>query len=173
MTRIIVTEGDITSFDIDVIVNAANPALAGGGGVDGAIHHAGGPTILEECRRWVAANGQLRTGEAMVTDAGDLSARYVVHTVGPVWGDHDDDTARQLLASCYRNSLELAAGLGCASIAFPNISTGIYGFPKELAAETAVESVRSAVAQGSNPSEVVFVCFNSENRAIYSRLLGF
>lgn len=171
MTSISTTKGDITVFDGDAIVNAANSRLAGGGGVDGAIHRAGGPAILEECRRWVDRHGPLPTGEAMITGAGELPARFVIHTVGPVWGQHDPDVARELLASCYRRSLDLAAENGCARIAFPNISTGVFGFPKQDAAETAVAAVRDWVTPDSVIDEIVFVSFNEENHEIYGTLL--
>lgn len=171
MTQIRATKGDITQIQVDAVVNAANSHLAGGGGVDGAIHRAGGPTILEECRLWVASHGLLPPGEAMVTGAGDLPARFVIHTVGPVWADHDEETARHLLASCYRNSLDLARDRDCDSLAFPNISTGVYGFPKQPAAETAVGAVRDWVGEGSTLDEIIFVCFDEENREIYSKLL--
>jgi O-acetyl-ADP-ribose deacetylase len=171
-TQISVAQGDITDFDGDAIVNAANPRLAGGGGVDGAIHRAGGPTILEECRLWVSANGLLPTGAAMATSGGDLRARLVIHTVGPVWFEHDSHTAIHLLASCYRVSLQLAAHHGCKRVAFPNISTGVYGFPKEEAVTTALEAVTEWVKGDDSLDEIVFVCFGDENLEIYSRLLG-
>lgn len=171
MTLITATQGDITTFAGDAIVNAANSRLAGGGGVDGAIHRAGGPSILAECSRWVAANGPLPTGEAMVTGGGSLPARFVIHTVGPIWGEHHSDESVRLLASCYRNSLERAVETGSRSVAFPNISTGVYGFPKEPAAETAVSAVRDWAVARSGVEEIVFVCFNDDNRELYSRLL--
>lgn len=157
---------------VDAIVNAANSQLAGGGGVDGAIHRAGGPSILEECRSWVAEHGPLPTGEAMATGGGNLAVRNVIHTVGPIWGEHDEEAARNLLSACYRNSLDLAISLECRTIAFPNISTGVYGFPKQRAAGTAVESVRAWTGANSGLDQVSFVCFDAENLAIYSSLLG-
>jgi O-acetyl-ADP-ribose deacetylase len=172
MTKLSVIRDDITTVAVDAIVNAANSRLAGGGGVDGAIHRAGGPTILEECQQWVAANGPLPTGEAMVTGAGNLPARLVIHTVGPIWADHDEETARRLLASCYERSLDLAVDRDCSTIAFPNISTGVYGFPKQAAAIMAVETVRHLVGEESELSEVTFVCFDEENFAIYEELLA-
>lgn len=171
MTSITTTQGDITTFDGDAIVNAANSRLEGGGGVDGAIHRAGGPSILEECRLWVAANGHLPTGDAMVTGAGKLPCDLVIHTVGPIWAEHDEQTARRLLASCYRRSLELAVERGCKSIAFPNISTGVYGFPKQPAADTAVSAVRSWSDENQDLERIVFVCFDDENLSFYSELL--
>ncbi len=172
MTSISVTRDDITTIPVDAIVNAANSRLAGGGGVDGAIHRAGGPTILEECRRWVAVNGTLDTGDAMVTGAGDLPARIVIHTVGPIWADHDEEEAHRLLASCYSRSLDLAVENDCERVAFPNISTGAYGFPKRPAAEGAVETVRRWVGDGSKLSAIVFVCFDQENLTLYEGLLS-
>jgi O-acetyl-ADP-ribose deacetylase (regulator of RNase III) len=172
MTSIITTQGDLTTFDGDAIVNAANPRLEGGGGVDGAIHRAGGPGILEECRLWVAANGLLPTGEAMVTGAGNLSCDLVIHTVGPIWAEHDEKAAHGLLASCYRRSLELAAERSCTSIAFPNISTGVYGFPKRPAARTAVATVEVWSDENPGLDQIVFMCFDAENLTVYSELLG-
>lgn len=171
MTRITPIRADITQLAVDAIVNAANSRLVGGGGVDGAIHAAGGPTILEECRLWVAAHGPLPTGKAMVTSGGKLQARYVIHTVGPVWDQHDEDEARDLLASCYSNSLDRASDRECRSVAFPNISTGVYGYPKNLAARAAVATVRAWVDASGGLDEIVFVCFDQENLAIYSDLL--
>lgn len=172
MTSISATQGDITIFTGDAIVNAANSRLEGGGGVDGAIHRAAGPSILEECRQWVAHNGLLPTGEAMVTGSGGLPCDIVIHTVGPIWAEHDEETAHRLLASCYRKSLDLAAERECTSIAFPNISTGVYGFPKEPAARTAVSTVREWVGAKPDLDRIVFVCFDNDNAAIYSGLLG-
>jgi O-acetyl-ADP-ribose deacetylase (regulator of RNase III) len=169
MNRIELARGDITKLAVDAVVNAANSRLAGGGGVDGAIHEAGGPSILEECRAWVSEHGELATGEAMLTGAGEMPAKYVIHTVGPVWSQHAESAARRLLASCYTRSLDLAAASRCRSVAFPNISTGVYGFPKQAAAETAVDAVRGW--EDGTVEEVVFVCFDDENFAIYSGLL--
>ena len=171
MTRLTPIRADITQLAVDAVVNAANPHLSGGGGVDGAIHAAGGPTILEECRLWVAEHGPLPTGESMVTSGGNLRARHVVHTVGPVWDQHEEDEARDLLASCYSNSLDRASDQECRSVAFPNISTGVYGYPKSLAATTAVATVRRWVGASRVLDEIVFACFDQENLAIYSELL--
>jgi O-acetyl-ADP-ribose deacetylase (regulator of RNase III) len=172
MTDISARQGDITTIEVDAIVNAANSRLAGGGGVDGAIHRAGGPVIAEQCRAWVSAHGRLPTGEAMSTDAGDLPARLVIHTVGPIWGEHEPEEARTLLASCYTNSLDLARERNCAKVAFPNISTGVYGFPKRDAAEVAVAAVEQWADDDDAIEEVIFVCFDDENLGIYSELLG-
>lgn len=172
MTSLEVIRDDITTLDVDVIVNAANSSLLGGGGVDGAIHRAGGPIILEQCRKWRAANGSLPTGEVMVTDAGAMPSRHVIHTVGPVWGARDHDESGRLLATCYRNSLDLASNLGAVSIAFPCVSTGVYGFPRPDAAAVAVETVTGWVEKDTSLQRIVFVCFDEENLAIYTDLLG-
>ena len=172
MTSITTAQGDITTIDVDAIVNAANPQLAGGGGVDGAIHRVGGPSILEECQRWVSEHGLLQTGKAMVTGGGELPAKHVIHTVGPVWGRHDEEEATSLLASCYRNSLDLAVKSDCRSVAFPNISTGVYGFPKDLAAKTGVSAVREWVDGDAWLEKVFFICFDKENFGLYEALLG-
>ena len=173
MTRLEAIQGDITTVDVDVIVNAANSSLMGGGGVDGAIHRAGGPAILAECEEIVARQGPLPTGQAVITTAGDLPARFVVHTVGPIWGTVPEDEAVEKLASCYRNSLDMARGASAGSVAFPNISTGVYQFPKPLAAETAVQAVRTWVEDDpANVESVVFVCFDNENLELYRGLLS-
>lgn len=163
-------QGDITKHAADAIVNAANTSLMGGGGVDGAIHRAGGPAILEDCRKIVARQGCCKTGEAVITGAGDLPARYVIHTVGPVWnGGGKGEEA--LLASCYRSSLQLALEHGVKSIAFPNISTGIYRFPKDKAAAIAVAAVKEFLAAHALPEKVTFICFDTENYDLYRSLL--
>jgi O-acetyl-ADP-ribose deacetylase (regulator of RNase III) len=173
MTDLTVVRADITTLEVDVIVNAANARLIPGGGVDGAIHRAGGPTIATEGGAIVAEKGPMPTGKAVATTAGELSARWVIHTVGPVWDEHAPEEARELLAACYRNSLDLAAELECRSVAFPNISTGVYGFPKGAAAETAVAAVRAWVDKRPEAIEtIVFVCFDVENYEIYRELLA-
>ncbi|MFD2245722.1 O-acetyl-ADP-ribose deacetylase [Pontibacter ruber] len=169
--KLSVLKGDITKVEVDAIVNAANSSLLGGGGVDGAIHKAGGPAILEECKQIIARQGGCPTGEAVITTAGNLPAKYVIHTVGPVWqgGSKQEE---ELLANCYYNSLRIAGEKNLQSIAFPNISTGVYGYPKDKAAEVAVAAVKSYLQQHpSSIKEVVFVCFDDENYELYSRLL--
>jgi O-acetyl-ADP-ribose deacetylase (regulator of RNase III) len=158
LDRVRLVQGDITAQEVDAVVNAANSSLLGGGGVDGAIHRAGGPAILEECRRL----GGCETGDAKATTAGRLAARYVVHTVGPVWrgGGNGED---ELLASCHRASLRVAAGLGCRTVAFPAVSTGVYAFPVPRAARIAVGAVADALAE-HDLDEVRFVLFD---RATY------
>ncbi|RYY60121.1 MAG: O-acetyl-ADP-ribose deacetylase [Chitinophagaceae bacterium] len=161
--------GTLDRIPADAIVNAANTSLLGGGGVDGAIHRAGGPAILEACRAIVARQGGCKTGEAVITTAGKLPAKYVIHTVGPVWnGGQKGEPAK--LRLCYTNSLELAAGNQVTRILFPNISTGVYGYPKTQAAEVAVEAVSGFLADHPH-MEVVFVCFDEENLRIYQSLL--
>ncbi len=171
MAKIRLIRGDITRLPAEAIVNAANSSLRGGGGVDGAIHRAGGPQILRECIKWTEKHGLLPPGEAMYTTGGKLPAKYVIHTVGPVWrgGDNGED---QILANAYKNSLRLAEELGVQQIAFPNISTGIYGFPKERAADIAIRSVAEYLRRGSRINEVIFVCFDKENERIYHEKLG-
>jgi O-acetyl-ADP-ribose deacetylase (regulator of RNase III) len=166
-----VVRGDITKMEVDAIVNAANSSLMGGGGVDGAIHRAGGPAILEQCRQIVARQGRCATGEAVITTGGNLPSRYVIHTVGPVWnGGHHNEA--QLLANAYRNSLKLARENGVKTIAFPNISTGVYSFPKDKAASIAVETVKSFLTSDTQIQKVYFVCFDQENYELYQRLLS-
>jgi O-acetyl-ADP-ribose deacetylase (regulator of RNase III) len=164
-------KGDITKIKVDAIVNAANSSLLGGGGVDGAIHRAGGPAILEECRAIRAKQGGCPTGEAVITTAGNLPAKYVIHTVGPVWFNGNKGEA-ELLANCYRNSLKLAVANGIKSIAFPNISTGIYHFPKPEAAEIAIDTVKRFIANDNSLEEIFFVCFDDENFIQYKMNLA-
>lgn len=167
MAKIELVLGDITQMDVDAIVNAANESLLGGGGVDGAIHRAAGPQLLEECR----TIGGCPTGEARITKGYNLKARYVIHTVGPIWrgGQHNETL---LLRHAYVNSLKLAQKHGLKSIAFPNISTGVYHFPKQSAAQIAIRAVMEFTAKNHLPERIVFVCFDQENYSIYSELLG-
>ena len=162
--------GDITKLAVDAIVNAANTSLMGGGGVDGAIHRAGGPAILEACKEIVRRQGGCPTGEAVITTGGKLPAKYVIHTVGPVWrgGNHEE---AENLARCYRSSLRLAEKSDCTTIAFPNICTGVYGFPKVLAAENAMNTVQDYVGQSTTIERVIFVCFEEENYELLRRFL--
>lgn len=166
--KIELIKGDITQIQTDAIVNAANSSLLGGGGVDGAIHRAGGPQILEECREIRNRQGKCNTGEAVVTGAGNLPAKYVIHTVGPVWNGNEEKESK-LLADCYRNSLNLAESIGVKTVAFPNISTGVYRFPKDLAGKIAVDEVRKF--KSDIIEKVIFVCFDDENEMIYKDLL--
>lgn len=160
--KIEVILGDITKFPADAIVNAANSSLLGGGGVDGAIHRTGGPEILEDCRKIIARQGGCKTGEAVITSAGKLPAKYVIHTVGPVWNGGGKNE-RQKLSDCYRNSLELAAKNQCRTIAFPGISTGIYRFPKDEAAKVAVATITEFAAKNQVIETVTLVCFDQES----------
>ena len=168
--KIELVRGDITRIDSDAIVNAANSSLMGGGGVDGAIHRAGGPAILEECRKIIAKQGSCKTGEAVITTGGNLPARFVIHTVGPVWNNGKKEEAVKL-ANCYKNSLCLAAERALKTIAFPNISTGIYGYPKKEAASIAVGTVREWLTTNSSIEKIYFVCFDEENYGYYKSLL--
>jgi O-acetyl-ADP-ribose deacetylase (regulator of RNase III) len=159
--KIEVIKGDITKIESDAIVNAANSSLMGGGGVDGAIHRAGGPAILEDCKKIVAKQGGCKTGEAVITTAGNLPAKYVIHTVGPIWNGGNNHE-KEKLANCYLNSLRLAVENNCKTIAFPNISTGIYRFPKEEAAKISVDSIQRFLSNDNSIEKVVIVCFDDE-----------
>lgn len=163
--------GDITTLEVDVIVNAANPSLLGGGGVDGAIHRAAGPALLAACKQVLQQQGECPPGHAVITIAGDLPASAVIHTVGPVWHGGDRMEA-QTLTDAYKNSLQLAAANNYRSIAFPAISTGVYGYPKEEAAEIAVRTVTAFLTRYNPLERVLFVCFDEETAAIYRRLLA-
>jgi O-acetyl-ADP-ribose deacetylase (regulator of RNase III) len=165
--RLSVVEGDITRLAVDAIVNAANESLLGGGGVDGAIHAAAGPDLLDECR----AIGGCPTGSARITSGHRLTAKYVIHAVGPVWqgGAANEDA---LLASCYKESVVLAAQAGAASLAFPAISTGVFRFPQMRAAKIAIQATQDALADLPLPDRVVFCCYDHATAAIYRQLLG-
>jgi len=162
-------KADITEIKVDAIVNAANTSLLGGGDVDGAIHRKGGKAILEECIEIRNKQGGCKTGEAVITTAGNLPSKYVIHTVGPVWNG-DKDEKSKLLANCYQNSLNLAVENGIKNIAFPNISTGIYHFPKDKAAQIAVKAVKD-FQRISELEKIIFVCFDDENYQIYKEIL--
>ena len=164
MTNLI--KADITKLEVDAIVNAANTSLLGGGGVDGAIHRAAGNELLEECKTL----GGCATGDARITKGYKLPAKFVIHTVGPVWngGKRNEEN---LLAQCYQNSLDLAVENDCKSIAFPNISTGVYRFPKQKAAEIAISTVKNFLSENTKINKVYFVCFDDENYNIYEDIL--
>lgn len=166
-----VRKGGITKEKVDAVVNAANTSLLGGGGVDGAIHQAGGPAIMEACTEIRQERGGIATGEAVLTTAGELPARFVIHTAGPVWHGGKSGELR-LLAKCYRNSLLLADRHMLKSIAFSNISTGVYGLPKEKAAEVALKTVRKYLSEKTTSLEKIsFICYDEENYQLYRQLL--
>ncbi|MEO5593919.1 MAG: O-acetyl-ADP-ribose deacetylase [Chitinophagaceae bacterium] len=169
--KISIQKTDITKLKVDAIVNAANTSLLGGGGVDGAIHRAGGPAILEACMQIRSRQGGCNVGEAVITTAGRLPSKFVIHAVGPVW-NNGSKNERQLLANAYQHSFALAAENGITSIAFPNISTGIYHFPKQLAAEIAIDETTKFISTDTMLREIIFVCFDEENFEIYQKLLN-
>ncbi len=171
MSSIKFLQADIAKLQVDAIVNAANSSLLGGGGVDGAIHRAGGKKILEECVAIRNKQGGCKTGEAVITTGGNLPAKYVIHTVGPVWngGNNNED---QLLANAYKNSLQLAVEHHIKSIAFPNISTGVYHFPKQKAAQIAIDTVKEFIEASNAVEEIYFVCYDDENYKIYQSILS-
>ncbi|MDX1476560.1 MAG: O-acetyl-ADP-ribose deacetylase [Saprospiraceae bacterium] len=172
MAEIALMRGDITTVHVDVIVNAANAGLRGGGGVDGAIHAAGGPVIMEACRTLMRQRALLKPGEVVATTAGELPAKFVFHAVGPVYDDASRAEVAVQLARCYREALALAEEMQLKSIAFPNISTGVYGYPKPEAAAIATETVRSFIAAGTELQKICYVCFDLENYEIYRNLLA-
>ena len=169
-TRLRLIQGDITQQETEAIVNAANPSLMGGGGVDGAIHRAGGPAILEECKQIVARQGRLPPGKAVITTGGRLKARWVIHTVGPIWrgGERGEE---EILANAYQESLKLAVERGIRSVSFPSISTGAYGYPLEKAAPVALKTVAQFLQQEQAPEEVRFVLFDSRTYQAYQKAL--
>jgi O-acetyl-ADP-ribose deacetylase (regulator of RNase III) len=170
-TKLILESGDIAQQDVDAIVNAANSSLMGGGGVDGSIHRAGGAQILEECKAYVARHGQLPTGEAMMTSGGKMKSKFVIHTVGPVWqgGSARED---ELLTNAYRNSLRVATENNVERIAFPCISTGVYGFPMERAARIALDTVKQFVQEQRYFKEIRFVTYSQSDLRIYEQLFN-
>ena len=170
MTKIIIEKGDITKYEVDVIVNAANTSLLGGGGVDGAIHRAGGAEILAECRKIVARQGGCKVGEAVITTAGKLAAKYVIHTVGPVWNGGIKNEEEKL-ENCYLSSLKLAVDSQCSTIAFPSISTGIYKFPKDKAARVAIQTISKFLKTEASIEKVILVSFDDENFKILEKEL--
>ena len=166
MPKIELLQADITQLEVDAIVNAAKNSLLGGGGVDGAIHQVAGPRLLAEC----STLGGCPTGETRITNGYNLKAKHVIHAVGPVYqGGNNNESI--LLANCYRNSLKLAVENGCFSVAFPNISTGIYGFPKEEAAEIAIHEVKLFLVSNNFIKQVIFCCYDNENYSIYHKIL--
>jgi len=174
MTDLSVFKGDITELSVGAIVNAANSALVGGSGVDGAIHRVGGPAIMADCQAVIERQGACQPGDAVVTGAGELPAGIVIHTVGPIWSEDNAEAHDEVLAQCYSSSLDLALKHRTKEIAFPNISTGAYGFPKTRAAIVAINSILDWLENNLNHdlNEVVFVCFDDENHELYESLLG-
>lgn len=169
-SKVVIKKGDITTLPVDAIVNAANSSLLGGGGVDGAIHRAGGSVILEECKKIIARQGGCEVGQAVITSAGNMPSDYVIHTVGPVWhGGGNNEEIR--LSECYRNSLQLALEHNCRTIAFPNISTGVYGFPKDKAARIAIETVSTFLTENHQFEQVIMICFDHENYELLQKHL--
>jgi O-acetyl-ADP-ribose deacetylase (regulator of RNase III) len=168
--RLAIIQGDITRQATDAIVNAANSGLMGGGGVDGAIHRAGGPAILEECKQIVAQQGRLPTGQAVITTGGNLPAKYVIHTVGPIWRGGNEGEAK-LLESAYRESLKLAAAHRLASLSFPSISTGAYGYPLAEVAGIALRTAKAFLSGQATLKEVVFVLFDTRTFQAYAAAL--
>ncbi|MBK7248783.1 MAG: O-acetyl-ADP-ribose deacetylase [Flavobacteriales bacterium] len=172
-TKIEILKGDITKVTVDAIVNAANTSLLGGGGVDGAIHRAGGQAILDDCRKIIARQGGCKTGEAVITTAGNLNAKFVIHTVGPVWNGGQKNEKLKL-ADCYKNSLQIAVDNNCKTIAFPCISTGVYKYPTNEAARVSVDTVLDFVSSNPNKVEkVIFVCFDDDNFYFIKSQLNF
>ncbi len=169
-TRLSLIKGDITKQTTDAIVNAANSSLMGGGGVDGATHRAGGPAILDECKRIVSKVGRLPTGQAVITAGGNLTAKHVIHTVGPIWHGGKNKEP-ELLASAYRESLQLAVENGLRTISFPSVSTGAYGYPVRLAAQTALQTVIDFLKTNDSLDEVRFVLFDDSTCNVYKRIL--
>jgi O-acetyl-ADP-ribose deacetylase len=171
MKRIELIQGDITILEVDAIVNAAKNSLMGGGGVDGAIHQAAGPKLLEECLRINERQGGCPTGEAVITSGANLKAKFVIHTVGPVW-EGGTASEQELLANAYKNSLILAVSNSVKSIAFPNIGTGVYGFPKNQAAVISIRAVKDFLRSDTTLQRIIFCCFDEENFTIYQELLS-
>ncbi|MEK7399544.1 MAG: O-acetyl-ADP-ribose deacetylase [Candidatus Poribacteria bacterium] len=170
-TKLSLMVGDITKQKTDAIVNAANSSLLGGGGVDGAIHRAGGPQILEECKKIRAKQDGCKTGEAVITTGGNLPTKYVIHTVGPIWNGGNSNEP-ELLANCYKNSLKLAVENSIKTISFPSISTGAYGYPIDQAARVALQAVMDFLKKNDSLEEVIFVLFNDMTYKSYEDALG-